>query len=189
MWRSHALEGVSFAHTFDAADAATNHTTQYFEMFGHRSIYHDGWRGVCPWPGPNYTEAAKLGRNVGDPITSEVLDQLDRDGWELYHVAEDPSESRNVAAEQPDRLRELISLWWKEAERYKVGCPSTARCSPASRSSGPEISKSRTRYVYYPHGSVAPASPRRRVQPPISIEADVDVPAGGAEGVLGGAGR
>ena len=59
------LEGVSFAHTFDAADAPTNHRTQYFEMFGHRSIDHDGWRAVCPWPAPNFTEAAKLGRKLG----------------------------------------------------------------------------------------------------------------------------
>ena len=49
---------------------ATRHHTQYFEMFGHRAIYHDGWRAVCPWPGPSFTEAAaKLGRKFGDPIT------------------------------------------------------------------------------------------------------------------------
>ncbi len=52
------IEGVSFAHTFDEADAETRHHTQYFEMFGHRSLYHDGWRAVCPWPGPSFAEAA-----------------------------------------------------------------------------------------------------------------------------------
>ena len=52
------LEGVSFAHTFDDPDAADEPHTQYFEMFGHRSIYHDGWRAVCPWPAANFTEAA-----------------------------------------------------------------------------------------------------------------------------------
>ena len=46
------IEGVSFAHTFDDAKAPTKHHTQYFEMFGHRSLYHDGWRAVCPCPGP-----------------------------------------------------------------------------------------------------------------------------------------
>ena len=45
------LEGVSFAHTFDDGEAPSMHITQYFEMLGHRSIYHDGWRAVCPWPG------------------------------------------------------------------------------------------------------------------------------------------
>ena len=46
------IQGVSFAHTFDAPAAASRHRTQYFEMLGHRAIYHDGWRAVCPWPGP-----------------------------------------------------------------------------------------------------------------------------------------
>ena len=51
------IEGVSFAHTFDDAKAPSKHHTQYFEMFAHRAIYHDGWRAVCPFPGPSFTEA------------------------------------------------------------------------------------------------------------------------------------
>ena len=51
------LHGVSFAHTLQDAAAETSHHTQYFEMLGHRAIYHDGWRAVCPWPGPSFTEA------------------------------------------------------------------------------------------------------------------------------------
>ena len=51
------IEGVSFAHTFDSAKADSKHKTQYFEMFAHRSIYHDGWRAVCPFPGTSFTEA------------------------------------------------------------------------------------------------------------------------------------
>ena len=62
------IEGVSFAHTFNQADAPTRHHTQYFEMFGHRALYHDGWRAVCPWPGPSFTEAAQKGRHYGSPI-------------------------------------------------------------------------------------------------------------------------
>ena len=67
------IDGISFAHTFNEAAAPSNHHTQYFEMFGHRSIYHDGWRAVCPWPGPSFTEAAKKGRKFGSPIPNEVL--------------------------------------------------------------------------------------------------------------------
>ena len=178
------LEGVSFAHTFDDAGAATRHRTQYFEMFGHRSIYHDGWRAVCPWPGPNYTEAAQRGRKVGDPITPEVLDQLDREGWELYHIAEDPTESHDVAAEHPDKLRELISLWWDEAGKYKV-LPLDSSLQPRLAVERPQTSKPRTSYVYYPGGSVVPAFAAPRVfNRPYSIEADVEIPAGGADGVL-----
>ncbi len=80
------LHGVSFAHTFDSASAPSRRRTQYFEMLGHRAIDHDGWRAVCPWPGPSFTEA---GRPFGTPISREMLDDLDANHWELYHVDED----------------------------------------------------------------------------------------------------
>ena len=92
------MHGVSFAHTFDDADAPTRHHTQYFEMFGHRAIDHDGWRAVCPWPGPSFAEA---GKPFGAPISAETLTDLDADDWELYHVAEDPAENHDVAAREP----------------------------------------------------------------------------------------
>ena len=68
------IEGVSFAHTLDDAQAESKHHTQYFEMLGHRSIYHNGWRAVCPWPGPSFTEA---GTGFGNPIPAETLTELD----------------------------------------------------------------------------------------------------------------
>jgi len=55
------LQGVSFAHTLEDPGADSHHHTQYFEMLGHRAIYHDGWRAVCPWPGPSFAEAGKYG--------------------------------------------------------------------------------------------------------------------------------
>jgi hypothetical protein len=178
------LEGVSFTHTFDDPQAPSTHVTQYFEMFGHRSIYHDGWRGVCPWPAPNFTEAAKLGRTLGTPITPEVLDELDRGGWELYNMADDPTEAVNVAAEHPDVMRELVARWWAEAEKYKV-LPLDGSAQTRLATERPQTSKPRSRYVYYPGGSVVPAFAAPMVyNRPYSIEADVDVPAGGAEGVL-----
>jgi arylsulfatase A-like enzyme len=182
--RQSPLEGVSFAHTFDAPDAATNHDTQYFEMFGHRAIYHDDWRAVCPWPAPNFVEAAQLGRTLGEPITPEILDRLDREGWELYDIAADPSESRNVAAEHPDRLQAMIALWWSEAEKYKV-LPLDGSMQARLATERPQTSKPRTRFVYYPGGSVVPAF----AAPPVynraySIEADVEIANGDTEGTL-----
>ncbi len=178
------LEGVSFAGSFDAADAPTGHTTQYFEMFGHRAIYHDGWRAVCPWPGPNYTEAAVMGRRVGAPITPEVLEQLDASGWELYDINEDPTEASNVAAGHPEQLRELIALWWEEAEKHKV-LPLDGSLQARLATERPQTSRPRTRFIYRPHTSSVPAF----AAPPIhnrphSIEADVEIPADGASGVL-----
>ena len=68
------IQGVSFAHTLDDGAVASNHHTQYFEMLGHRSIYHNGWRAVCPWPGPSFAEAKQP---FGAPISADTLSQLD----------------------------------------------------------------------------------------------------------------
>src|SRR5262249_49808183 len=111
------IEGHSFAHTFDNAAAPSNHVTQYFEMMGHRSIYHDGWRAVCPWPGPSFTEA---GAFFGAPIDHDKLTDLDAKGWELYHVDEDWAENHNLAADNRAKLIELIGMWYVEAGKYNV---------------------------------------------------------------------
>jgi arylsulfatase A-like enzyme len=178
------IEGVSFAHTFDDAEAPTRHETQYFEMFGHRSIYHDGWRAVCPWPGPSYTDAAKVGRKVGDAITPEILDQLDQVGWELYEMATDPTESHNVAADHPDRLRDLVATWWAEAEKYKV-LPLDGSLQPRLATERPQTSRPRTSFTYYPNGAVVPAfAAPPAFNRPFSIEADVELATDGASGVL-----
>ena len=63
---------------------------------GHRSIYHDGWRAVCPWPGTSFTEA---GAFFGAPIDKDKLTELDAKGWELYHIEKDFAENHNLAAE------------------------------------------------------------------------------------------
>jgi arylsulfatase A-like enzyme len=178
------LEGVSFAHTFDQPEAPTRHTTQYFEMFAHRAIDHEGWRAVCPWPGPNFTEAATKGRRFGTPTPPEVLAELEAEGWELYDIGRDPAESTNVAAEHPDKLRELIALWWVEAGKYKV-LPIDGSSLQRLQVERPQTSRPRTSYVYYPNLAVVPnfAAPPA-LNRPHSIEAVVDIPLGGAEGVI-----
>src|ERR1700749_466136 len=111
------LHGVSFTQSFAAADAATRHRTQYFEMFAHRAIDHDGWRAVCPWPGASFAEA---GKPFGALITAETLTDLDAGHWELYRVAGDPAENHNLADEHRDKLIELIAMWYAEAGKYNV---------------------------------------------------------------------
>src|SRR3954470_15335736 len=83
-----ALHGVSLAYAFDDGAAPTRHLTQYFELFGHRAIDHNGWRAVCPWPGPSFAEADVA---FGSPISADTLTELDAERWELYNVAEDPT--------------------------------------------------------------------------------------------------
>jgi hypothetical protein len=178
------LEGVSFAHTFDDAGAETNHHVQYFEMFGERAIDYDGWRAVCAWPGPSFTEAAQVGRKFADPITRRDLDQLETTGWELYHIAEDPAESVDLAADRPDKLRELVTLWWAEAGKYKV-LPLDGTVQQRLAAERPQIARPRSQYVYYPGGAIVPPFATPPIfNRPYSIEALVEIPAGGAEGVL-----
>ena len=175
------IQGVSFAHAFDDAKVPSRHHTQYFEMMGHRSIYHDGWRAVCPVPGPSFTEA---GMGFGEmEITEEKLRELDEKGWELYHVAEDYSETRNVAAQNRDKLIEMIATWYAEAGKYNV-LPIDSRGVTRLIEERPQLARPRDLYVYYPGtSSVANKIAARVLNRPHSITATVEL-ANGAEGVL-----
>lgn len=93
------VTGTSLRYTFSESDAPTRKGTQYFEMMGHRAVYTDGWKAVT-----------RHQRGVA----------FEDDDWELYHVAEDRSECRNLAAEMPEKLSELVDLWWREAEEHGV---------------------------------------------------------------------
>jgi arylsulfatase len=175
------LHGVSFAAALDDAAAPTRHHTQYFEMLGHRAIYHDGWRAVCPWPGPSFAEA---GFGFGQPITAEKLTELDATGWELYHVAEDFAENHDVAEEHRDKLIALIATWYVEAGKYGV-LPVDGSGLARMVAEKPLVAAPRDRYVYLPNTQSVPffAGPRV-LNRPHSITADVGIPDGGAEGVL-----
>ncbi len=175
------LQGVSFAHALDDAEAETRHHTQYFEMIGHRSIYHDGWRAVCPWPGPSFAEA---GTGFGNPISADKLTELDATGWELYHVAEDFAETKNVAAENRDRLIAMIATWYVEAGKYDV-MPIDGSGLLRLMAEKPLIALPRDRYIYRPNTQSVPnfAAPKV-LNRPHSITADVEIPEQGAEGVL-----
>jgi Sulfatase len=175
------MHGVSFAQTLDDPQASSNRHTQYFEMLGHRSIYHDGWRAVCPWPGPSFAEA---GMPFGQPISSETLSKLDATGWELYHVAEDFAETRNVAAENRDRLIAMIGTWYVEAGKYSV-MPIDGSGLARMVGEKPLIALPRDSYTYLPNTQSVPnfAAPKV-LNRPHSITADVEIPGNGAEGVL-----
>jgi arylsulfatase A-like enzyme len=175
------LHGVSFAPALRDADADSARHTQYFEMLGHRAIYHDGWRAVCPWPGPSFKEA---GKGVGEPISASQLTDLDLSGWELYHVAEDFSETHNLAAENPAKLTEMIGRWYVEAGNYDV-MPIDGTLLARALTEKPLAAPARDRYVLYPGTQSIPFLAAARVlNRPHSITARVEIPAQGAEGVL-----
>ena len=165
------VEGVSMVYTFDDPKASSRHRTQYFEMFGNRAIYNDGWVAattppVVPWD---------MGQapNVNDYK------------WELYNVADDFSEANDLAAKEPKKLRELQDLFWAEAGKYNVLPLDNSKAERFDVSLRPSLTRGRTEFTYYPgmiripEGS-APDFKNKSYR----IIADVQIPDGGAEGVL-----
>jgi arylsulfatase len=179
------IQGVSFAHAFNDPKVESRRHTQYFEMFGHRSIYHHGWKAVCPWPGTSFVEA---GVGFGSPITADTLTELDAKHWELYHIDTDFAENHNVAGEFREKLIELIAMWYVEAGRYNV-LPIDSRGTLRFADPRPQIAIARTTYTYYPGTQPVPISACPNVlNRAHSITADVEIPKGGAQGVLLSAG-
>ena len=179
------IEGLSFAHALDDANAPTKHITQYFEMMGHRSIYQDGWRAVCPWPGTSFTEA---GMFFGAPIDKDKLTELDARGWELYNIEQDVAENHNLAADNRAKLIEMIAAWYVEAGKYHV-LPVDSRGVQRFADERPQIALARTSYTFYPGTQMVPVNAGPQVlNRPFSITADVEIPEGGAEGALLSAG-
>lgn len=156
------IEGTSMLYSWDEPESPTRKQVQYFEMLGHRAIWSDGWKAVT-WH--------RTGTSFDD------------DQWELYYVAEDISESHDLATEYPEKLKELVALWWAEADKYQV-LPLDDRTNRWS-SGNPFSLAARDRWVIYPGASRLPGE----VAPDIrnrsyAITAEVDVPDGGVEGVL-----
>jgi hypothetical protein len=175
------IQGVSFAHTLEDPQAESRRHTQYFEMLGHRAIYHDGWRAVCPWPGPSFAEA---GKGFGEPIPAATLNELDAHAWELYKVDEDFAENHDVAGENREKLIEMIGRWYVEAGRYNV-MPIDGSGLMRAAVEKPQAAPVREQYTLYPGTQSIPffAAPRT-LNRPHSITAAVEIPDGGAEGVL-----
>ena len=175
------IEGFSLVSCFADPAAPSLHLTQYFEMFGHRSIYHEGWRAVCPWPGTSFVES---GRRFGDPISYEQLIQLDAHGWELYNLQEDFAETNNLAAAERDRLIAMIGMWYVEAGKYNV-LPIDSRGTLRFAIERPQLAPDRERYIYYPGTQMVPGNAAPRLlNRPHSVSVELEVPEGGAEGVL-----
>jgi arylsulfatase len=167
------LEGVSMRYSFDHPDAPTTHTTQYFEMLGNRGIYHDGWIAATTPPSPPWEPG---GADV-DPINGYK--------WELYDVEHDPTEAHDVAASQPERLKDLQLLFYAEAAKYNVlpiDNSKTVRMGPGIR---PSLIAGRTSFTYYDGDTRIPegSSPETKNRS-FSIAADVEIPAKGADGMI-----
>ena len=175
------IQGFSLKSSFDDAKAPAMHITQYFEMFGHRSLYHDGWRAVCPWPGQSFVES---GLGFGAPITYQKLTELDAKGWEIYDLTSDFAETNDLAAKERDRLIAMIGMWYVEAGKYDV-LPIDSRGTLRFADERPQVAPRRKKYRYYPGTQTVPlmAAPTL-VNVTHSISVHASVPKGGAEGAL-----
>ena len=166
------FEGVSLVYAFDAPNAADRHTTQYFEMFGNRAIYDNGW------------VAATKHRT---PWASAADGPLDEDTWELYHVAEDFSQANDLAASNPDKLVELQNIFVQEAIKYDV-LPLDDRVFErfnASIAGRPDLMGDRKSLTVYPGMTHMMENAFINVKNQShTITAEVEIPQGGAEGVI-----
>jgi len=172
------FDGTSFVYTFDDANAKSRHTQQYFEIFGNRAMYKDGWIACSrlnrnPWH-VDPKDLAKFGPGSGwDP---------DKDKWELYNLDEDFSEADDLAAKFPEKLAELKKLFWEEAERNHV-TPLMGGLAVMYGFAPPTAERSK--YTYYPGTeNVSSGMIPHIYNRTFTITADLEIPKDGAEGVL-----
>jgi arylsulfatase A-like enzyme len=161
------FDGVSMRYTVDDPSAPSARRTQFYSMLGSRGIWHDGWKAVTTHP------------------TISGWSHFNDDTWELYHTDTDRSELHDLAAEQPDRLREMVNLWFAEAgangafpldDRSAIEILTTPR---------PQLASPRDRYIYYPDVADIPEQQAVNIRNrSYTIGAQVDIPRPGAEGAL-----
>ena len=169
------MDGVSMAYTFARENAAAPSTrvTQYFEILGNRAIYHDGWIASTTPPVPPWA-------NASVPRPSDVMHGY---AWELYNLADDPTQMRDLAAAQPDRLRGLQELFIMEGTRNQVFPLNNSITAMVAARPGPAAG--RRQFVYTgpsccTQANAAPSILNRSYR----ITAEFEVPAGGANGML-----
>jgi arylsulfatase len=133
------IEGVSMEYSFGQAKAPSTRRTQYFEMFGNRALYHDGWLActtpyMAPWE---------------DSFNKKPVDLVSGWTWELYHVDEDFSEAVDLAAKNPQKLQELQLLFYAEASKYNVLPLDDSKIARMDVSLRPSLTRGRTEFTYY----------------------------------------
>jgi arylsulfatase A-like enzyme len=166
------IHGVSMRDSFDDATAAEQRETQYFEMFCNRGIYHQGWTAVTrhgtPW------------------LLGEKSVPLDDDVWELYDTSSDWTQSKNLAKEQPEKLAELQRLFLIEAAKYNV-LPLDDRKAERfipELAGRPSLIKGNRQMFFGGMGRLSENSVVNIKNKPHAVTAEIEVPDGGAEGVI-----
>ncbi|HEY9114830.1 MAG TPA: arylsulfatase [Bacteroidales bacterium] len=169
------MDGVSMTYTWDPANAhaPSQRTTQYFEMLGNRAIYHDGWIAA--------TTPANLPWKLSFGTPPDVITGYN---WELYNVYEDPTEYNDLAAQMPDKLKEMQDLFYEEAAKNDV-LPLDNSTLTRMMAPRPNLTEGRNEFNYYGTMSGIPNSAAPNIMfKSYTITAEITVPKGGAEGVI-----
>jgi arylsulfatase len=173
--KQRAMDGVSMVYTWDKANAnaPTRHNTQYFEMLGNRAIYHDGWV-ACTTPS-NLPWA---------PSTAPPPDVITGYKWELYNVMEDPTQSNDLAARMPEKLKQLQAIFYLEAKKHDV-LPLDNSTLVRFTTPRPSLTAGRTLFTYSGGLTGVPNSGAPSIlNKSYTITAEVEIPEGGAEGMI-----
>jgi arylsulfatase A-like enzyme len=169
------IEGVSMAYTWDKANAnaKTRHTTQYFEMLGNRAIYQDGWVAA--------TTPVTLPWELSTKTPPDVITGYN---WELYNVEEDPTQFNDLAAKMPEKLKQMQDLFYAEAKKYNV-LPLDNTTLARWNTPRPSLTAGRTVFEYAGELTGVPAAAAPNIKNrSYTITAEVEVPDGGAEGMI-----
>jgi arylsulfatase A-like enzyme len=165
------IEGVSMVYSFDDPKAPSARRTQYFEMFANRAIYNDGWVAATTPPLA--------------PWASGKTIPVDDYKWELYDITKDFSQANNLAAKEPQKLREMQELFWIEAARNNVLPLDNSKLERMNVDNRPSLTRGRALFAFYPGMTRIPeGSAPSILNKSFKIGAEVTIPAAGAEGVL-----
>ena len=168
------IEGVSMMYTFDKknANAPSTHHTQYFEMFADRAVYHDGWMASTKVMRPPWDATGNL---AADPLAYP---------WELYDLSRDYSQSTDLATQNPQKLKEMQTLFMQEAKKYQV-LPLDASVVTRVITPRPSITAGRDVFTWTMPLTGTPMGAAPSVlNTSYTIKAEVEIPEGGAEGML-----
>ncbi|MGB4335814.1 MAG: arylsulfatase [Chromatiaceae bacterium] len=169
------IEGVSMDYTWDKANAnaPTRHPTQYFEMLGNRAIYHDGWVAA--------TTPATLPWELSAKPEPDVITGYQ---WELYHVMDDPTQSNNLAAKMPEKLKQMQGIFYAEAKKYDV-LPLDNTSLARWNAPKPNLTAGRKVFTYTGTLTGVPNSGAPSIlNKSYTVTAEVTIPEGGAEGMI-----
>ena len=162
------LEGISFATSFDDEAADTGKTTQFYSMGGTAAIWHEGWKAASLTP-------------AAPDMWADYAGQI----WELFDTTTDPTECHDLAEQYPDKLRELVNLWWVEAGKYNALPLENRGVVEILGTERPQIAKQRSRYLYYPGTAEVPESVAPNIRNrSYTVAVEVDVESADASGVL-----